>query len=53
MPGEGHLLKGKTAYGCSRFRDGCGLLLPFDAYPAEVEPGRLAAIMKKNNMYYE
>ncbi len=50
---DGHLLKGKTAYGCSRFREGCGLLLPFDAYPAEVEPGRLAAIMKKNNMYYE
>ena len=51
--GEGTLLKGKTAYGCSRFREGCKLILPFDSYPADVEPGRLAALMKKNNMYKE
>jgi len=51
--GEGALLKGKTAYGCSRFREGCKLILPFDSYPADVEPGRLAALMKKNNLYKE
>lgn len=26
---QGHLMKGKSAYGCSRFKDGCTLLIPF------------------------
>ncbi|MGN0280774.1 MAG: DNA topoisomerase 3 [Prevotella sp.] len=27
--GQGHLIKGKTAYGCSRWKEGCGYRLPF------------------------
>jgi len=27
---EGHIIKGKTAYGCSRWREGCTYRLPFD-----------------------
>jgi DNA topoisomerase III len=27
--GKGTILKGKTAYGCSQFRDGCKFLIPF------------------------
>ena len=28
--GQGHLIKGKTAYGCSRWKEGCTYRLPFD-----------------------
>lgn len=27
--GEGHIIKGKTAYGCDRWREGCTFRLPF------------------------
>ncbi|MBR1513360.1 MAG: DNA topoisomerase 3 [Bacteroidales bacterium] len=27
--GKGHIIKGKTAYGCSEWRNGCGWRLPF------------------------
>lgn len=46
--GNGHLLKGRTAYGCSEFRAGCQLRLPFAEYPADLTPGKLNALMKKN-----
>lgn len=45
--GKGHLLKGKTAYGCSEFRAGCPLRLNFDEYAAELTPAKLAASIKK------
>ncbi len=46
--GLGHLLKGNTAYGCSRFREGCQLRLPFSDYPETLTPAKLrAAITKK------
>ncbi len=41
--GEGHLLKGRTAYGCSRYKDGCDLRLPFSEYPADLTPAKLRA----------
>ena len=28
--GKGNMLKGKTAYGCSQFREGCKFVVPFD-----------------------
>ena len=46
--GQGHLLKGKTAYGCSRFREGCSLRLPFEQYAASLTPAKLNAAIKKN-----
>lgn len=45
--GSGHLLKGKLAYGCSRFREGCALRLPFDVYSADATPAALAKLIKK------
>ena len=27
---EGYIVKGKTTYGCSRWKDGCTYRLPFD-----------------------
>lgn len=41
--GEGHLLKGRTAYGCSRYKEGCDLRLPFSEYPADLTPSKLRA----------
>lgn len=28
--GEGHMIRGRAAYGCSRFREGCRFIIPFD-----------------------
>ncbi len=47
MCGSGHLLKGRTAYGCSRFREGCALRLPFDRYPDTLTPARLRTAVSK------
>ncbi len=38
---QGHILKGKTAFGCSRFREGCSLRLPFTEYPENLTPAKL------------
>ena len=43
---KGHLLRGRTAYGCSEFRSGCGFLLPFSEYPADMQPDELAKKVK-------
>ena len=31
--GQGHIIKGKTAYGCSRWKEGCTWRKPFDEKP--------------------
>lgn len=46
---KGHLLKGRTAYGCSRYAEGCSFILPFAQYPATLSPAQLAAILDKAN----
>ena len=46
--GKGHLMKGKTAYGCSEYRNGCHTVLPFAEYPADLTPAKLASLVKKN-----
>jgi len=46
--GTGHLLKGHTAYGCSRFKEGCDLRLPFETYPADLTPAKLRSTINKN-----
>lgn len=43
---KGHLLKGRTAYGCSRYADGCDMRLPFETYPADLTPSALASMLK-------
>ncbi len=47
--GSGHILKGKTAYGCSNFHSGCDLRLPFDNYPAGLTPSELYQLIKSKN----
>ncbi len=44
---KGHILKGRTAYGCSEYASGCTLRLNFDQYPADLTPARLNALIKK------
>lgn len=46
--GEGHILKGRTAYGCSRYAQGCTLILPFAEYPADNTPSKLNKLILKN-----
>ena len=38
---QGHILKGRTAFGCSRFREGCTLRLNFTDYPDTLTPAKL------------
>ncbi len=46
--GKGHILKGRTAYGCSRYAQGCTLILPFAEYPADNTPSKLNKLILKN-----
>ncbi len=46
--GKGHILKGKTAYGCSCFREGCTFRLPFEKASADLTPGKLATLIAKH-----
>lgn len=45
--GQGHILKGKTAFGCSRFREGCTLRLNFNEYPESLTPAKLKKLLTK------
>ena len=45
--GKGHIVKGKTAFGCSEYRNGCQTLFPFSDYPADLTPARLSQALKK------
>ena len=46
--GKGHLVKGRTAYGCSEYNNGCHTVLPFADYPADLSPAKLRNLVKKN-----
>ncbi len=46
--GKGHLVKGRSAFGCSEYKNGCHTVLPFDEYPADLTPSKLARLVKKN-----
>lgn len=46
--GKGHLVKGRTAFGCSEYKNGCHTVLPFTEYPADSTPARLVKLVKKN-----
>ena len=39
--GKGHILKGRTAFGCSEYKTGCDLKLPFEQYPETLTPLKL------------
>lgn len=39
--GEGHLLKGRAAFGCSRYAEGCTFRLSFEDCPADTTPAQI------------
>lgn len=45
--GRGHIVKGRTAWGCSCYKDGCRMLLPFDQWTDTLTPGKLNSLIKK------
>lgn len=42
----GHLMKGRTAFGCSNYKV-CSLRLPFESYPESLTPAQLSIKLKK------
>lgn len=46
--GAGFIVKGKTAYGCSHYKEGCKLILPFETYSSDLTPAALNRLIKKN-----
>lgn len=44
---QGHILKGRTAFGCSNYTAGCTFRLSFDQYPESLTPAKLAAAISK------
>lgn len=44
---QGHIIKGRTAFGCSRFKEGCTMILPFQDYPQDLTPSRLNKLIQK------
>lgn len=45
--GEGHVVKGRTAYGCSNFASGCTFRIPFEECAADATPGQVNKAAKK------
>ena len=46
--GTGHIIKGHTAYGCSRYKVGCDIKLTFDKYSSDLTPSQLNKQIAKN-----
>ncbi len=42
---SGHIIKGNTAFGCSRYREGCTLRLNFAEYPETLTPAKLKKML--------
>lgn len=45
--GKGHVLKGKTAYGCSNWKNGCELRLSFEQYGNNLTISKLQTVLEK------
>ena len=43
---QGKLLRGKTAYGCSRWKEGCGFRLPFQYLDKKIPEKQLLRLLK-------
>ncbi len=44
---DGHILKGKTAFGCSNYAKGCTWRLDFDKASPDITPAKLASLIRK------
>jgi len=43
---KGNMLKGKTAYGCSEWKSGCNMRIPFALFDHEFTPEELTTLLK-------
>ena len=48
--GKGHIIKGKTAFGCSEYAAGCTLRLFFNEYPETLTPSKLKKKMESDKV---
>ncbi|MDE6269061.1 MAG: DNA topoisomerase 3 [Muribaculaceae bacterium] len=46
---KGHLIKGRTAFGCSRYGEGCTSTWKFEEFPADTAPDKLAKLVIKSS----
>ncbi|WP_323788950.1 DNA topoisomerase 3 [Psychroserpens sp.] len=46
---KGHLLKGKSAYGCSQFKSGCDFVMPFKVYGKKISEKQLIRLLQKGS----
>ena len=44
---KGNLLKGKTAYGCSQWKEGCSFRLPFKMFEKKISDNQLRRLVEK------
>ena len=44
--GKGSILRGKTAYGCSEYKNGCNFRMNYDTYGEGLSDAELAKIIK-------
>lgn len=44
--GKGHVIKGRTAFGCSNYTGGCRTVWTFEQYPDSLTPAQLARKLK-------
>lgn len=44
---EGNVLKGKTAFGCSRFKEGCNFKVLFEQYGKKLTESQILTLIKK------
>lgn len=46
---NGHLIKGKSAYGCSGFKSGCDFLLPFSFHKKKISENQYIRLLQKGS----
>jgi DNA topoisomerase-3 len=46
---QGSILKGKTVYGCSQFKEGCSFRMPFDFMSKKVSEKQLIRLLQKGS----
>jgi DNA topoisomerase-3 len=46
---KGTLIKGKTAYGCSAYKDGCKFILPFEVYGKKISEKQFLRLLQKGS----
>ncbi|WP_298896263.1 type IA DNA topoisomerase [uncultured Psychroserpens sp.] len=46
---KGHILKGKSAYGCSHFKSGCDFVMPFKIYGKKISEKQFVRLLQKGS----